>query len=228
MTFSTPAESLLSPARRRPQPRRQVKLKATKRASDQRVGGRPLERWLEDVQKRLPIWGKPVRIYVLPTLTSCRGKLCSGQPERGRAVHAASFIRKRRIVLEQELLQDKVLASAILVHELFHFVWMRCGNERRHNYGALLREELSGRARGELGESAETHKHWCLETGEGRRASVDRAWRDYVCESFCDTAAWYFSAGRRRVPVTLARCWRTKRAGWFAEWLGQEPDGLRA
>ena len=42
-----------------------------------------------------------------------------------------AFIRKRAIILERELLGQKRLLQTILVHELFHFVWVRCGNERQ-------------------------------------------------------------------------------------------------
>jgi hypothetical protein len=148
-------------------------------------------------------------------LTASRGKLLSGQAERGQAVHAACFIRRRVIVLERELLASPPLARAILVHELFHFAWVRCGNERRRNYAALLCEELNARARGELGESSEIHKH---RLGEACSTVKDRVWRDYVCESFCDSAAWYFSAGHQ-IQVTLAQRWQKKRASWFTAWV---------
>jgi hypothetical protein len=143
-------------------------------------------------------------------------------------VHAASFIKKRSIVLESELLRRKHLLRAILVHELFHFVWVRCGNERRRQFSALLREEILTNARGELGESSETWKDTWRQSGESRPTPNDRRWREYVCESFCDTAAWYLSVDRYRLPVTLARRWQRKRAAWFADWLQLESDGLRA
>jgi len=191
------------------------------------VAGRPLGDWLRDVELGLPLCGSPVVVDVLPELTACRGRLLSGEIERGYAVHAASFIRKRAIVLERELLQQKRLPRAILVHELFHFAWVRCGNDRRRNYGALLREELRRSARGELGESSETWKNSCLKDGRRGLSTREQGWREYVCESFCDTAAWYFSAERQRLPVTLAQRWQTLRARWFEEWLELEANRLR-
>ncbi len=126
-------------------------------------------------------------------------------------------------MLERELLANPSLARAILVHELFHFAWVRCGNEQRRNYAALLCEETNARARGELGESSETHKQRLPEAGS---AVKERVWRDYVCESFCDSGAWYFRHGHR-MPVSLAQRWQKKRASWFAAWL-DTGNGLRA
>ena len=191
------------------------------------MGTVPLGEWLRDVERELPLTGSTVLIDVQSQLTAFRGKLLSGQIHRGYAVHAASFIRKRAIVLERELLERKRLLRAILVHELFHFVWVRCGNERRRNYSALLLEEILRNARGELGESAETWKNTWRQAGRSRIASGDQRWREYVCESFCDTAAWYLSGERRRLPVTLAKRWQTKRAKWFEKWLALEANGLR-
>ncbi len=181
---------------------------------------------MHEVERGLPLVGRPVLIDVRPELTACRGELLSGQIERGYAVHAATFIRKRAIVLERELLERQRLLRAILLHELFHFVWVRCGNQRRRNYGDLLREEITRNARGELGESAETWKN-AWQAGRSHRATGDRCLREYVCESFCDTAAWYLSDGRQRLPVTLADRWQAKRAKWFEEWLQLEGNGLR-
>ncbi len=192
------------------------------------MAGRPLGEWLRGVEQALPLVGRPVLIDVQPELTACRGELLSGQIERGYAVHAASFIRKRAIVLERELLARKQLLRAILVHELFHFVWARCGNERRRNYGALLREEILRNARGELGESAETWKNTWRQAGRGHLPADEQRWREYVCESFCDTAAWYLSSDKQWLPVSLAQRWQTKRAKWFGEWLKLEAHGLRA
>ena len=192
------------------------------------MGGRPLGDWLQEIEQALPLMGSSVLIDVQPELTAFRGKLLSGQIERGYAVHAASFIRKRAIVLERELLVRKRLLRTILVHELFHFVWARCGNERRRNYGALLREEILRKARGELGESSETWKDTWRQASGGRLGADDQPWREYVCESFCDTAAWYLSSEKQRLPVSLAQRWRTKRAKWFEEWLELEAYGLRA
>ncbi|MCU1327875.1 MAG: hypothetical protein JWN34_3245, partial [Bryobacterales bacterium] len=45
-----------------------------------------------------------------------------------------------------------------MVHELFHFVWVRLGNPRRKEWESLLRAEWEARAKGETGWSAEWRK----------------------------------------------------------------------
>ncbi|HEX3682685.1 MAG TPA: hypothetical protein VHU83_09075 [Bryobacteraceae bacterium] len=156
--------------------------------------------------------GGPICIRDGAQLTVHRGKLLWGCTERGVAVHAASFLRARQIVLRTELLAEPRVFRFILVHELFHFVWARLGNRLRAEFGALARREQTARARGELGESSSLKKE--------RLAAVDylrnsRAWRDYVCESFCDTAAWLYSDTGRSAAGTLAKRWRDQRARWF-------------
>ena len=46
----------------------------------------------------------------------------------------------------------------------------------------------------------------------GRRG---RPWREYLCESFCDTAAWLYGDVRKHEEFTLAARFRQRRAGWF-------------
>jgi hypothetical protein len=156
--------------------------------------------------KGLPtLTGSPIYVRALPQLTAHRGKLLSAQAKRGTPVHAASFIRRREIVLETELLSKPAL-RLIVVHEVFHFVWARLSNAVRASFTALLAEEFSGKARGELGESAAVKK----ESAGGFLT------RDYVCESFCDTAAWLY-APRSKRNGTLGQRWRVRREAWFAE-----------
>jgi hypothetical protein len=147
---------------------------------------------------------------VLPNLTAYRGKLLSGSGLRGIPVHAASFIRRREIVLEAELLRKPRKLRLITFHEIFHFVWARLGNRDRADYAALLRTEMSGRARGELGESSDRQKSLlrtgCLDTA---------AWKFYACESFCDTAAWLYSDIQGHKEFILAARWRNLRRLWF-------------
>lgn len=151
--------------------------------------------------------GSPLLVSVLPVLTAHRGKLLSGHPKRGTPVHAASFIRRREIVLETELL-DKADLPHILVHEIFHFVWVRLGNSLRRSYAALVEEEQRNKARGELGESALVSK----------RLAPDS--RDYLCESFCDTAAWLYASATPRLHASLAKRWRLRRGAWFEATFG--------
>jgi hypothetical protein len=116
--------------------------------------------------------GLPIRLETRPGLTDRRGE-----------VHAGSFLRERRIAFNC----SRAEFSRIFVHELFHFVWVRLGNPVRREFEELLAAEFREGARGELGWSAEWRK-FALKRGDaGRR---NRRWREYCCETFCDTAAW--------------------------------------
>ena len=147
--------------------------------------------------------GRPIRLEISRELADRRG-----------AVHAGAFIRERRIAFDAELAADPREFARIFVHEIFHFVWLRLGNPRRWSYEALLREELRSRARGELGWSAEWRKRALAARDAGRRT---RHWREYVCESFCDTAAWLYSGVRAHREYTLARRFRERRRRWFEQ-----------
>jgi len=131
------------------------------------------------------------------------GQLLSGQDQPGKPVHAASFIRRREIILESQLLARPRKLKLILIHEIFHFVWVRLGNRRRADFAALIQTELVCGARGALGESAQEAK-----PGEPK---------NYICESFCDTAAWLYSGVKTSPEFTLALRWRKKRQTWFEQ-----------
>ena len=105
-------------------------------------------------------------------------------------------------MLETELL-TKPDFGLILLHELFHFVWARLGNRKRASYAELLVQERRAKARGELGESAAVQKATNCET------------RDYVCESFCDTAAWLYASTQKNPHANLAKRWSDIRKTWF-------------
>ncbi len=161
---------------------------------------------------RLPdLVGEPISVSVGPQLTASGGKLLYGHPTKGTAVYAAAFIRERRIVLESTLRPRKL--RLILTHEVFHFVWARLGNALRCAFAALLHKELQEGARGELGESAGIKKQK-LASGKCQKA-MGRIWRDYVCESFCDTAAWLYSGCVQAPEYQLATRWKALRRGWF-------------
>lgn len=145
--------------------------------------------------------GRPIRLEIRRELADGRGP-----------VHAGALLRERRIVFDAELAADPHEFARIFVHEIFHFAWLRLGNPRRWSYEALLRDELRGRARGELGWSAEWRKRALDAHDPGRRT---RRWRDYVCESFCDTAAWIFAGVPAHREYTLARRFRARRRQWF-------------
>jgi len=174
---------------------------------------------LSRIGARLPaLRGRPIRVGFRPGLWACRGRLV--EPERGVEVHAAAFLRRRRILLEQALLAHPDELARILVHELFHFVWVRLGNPARRSWEALLSEEIRQGVRGELGYSAEGRKR-ALRPADFTRRS--RRWREYACESFCDTAAWRLAGARRHEEFTLARAAARRRAGWFERLLGRAP-----
>src|SRR5580698_9823996 len=104
------------------------------------------------------VHGQPIGISFTPELRAHRGKLLAGRQSRGREVHAASFLRERRIVLDSALKRKPRELERILTHELFHFVWLRLGNPKRRSYEALLALEMRGGVAGELGWSAELVK----------------------------------------------------------------------
>jgi hypothetical protein len=160
--------------------------------------------------------GAPIRIRFRLRLSAHRGRLVS-RLGKGRQVHAGSFLRKRVMVLDLELLQHPRELGRILAHELFHFAWLRLGNPARRSWEELLVREFQCRARGELGWSAEWRKQ---ALGDADPCHRSRRWREYACESFCDSAAWLFAGGRRHDEFTLAKRWREARREWFQQALG--------
>src|SRR3954451_22798550 len=139
-----------------------------------------------------------------------------GLRDRHSAVHAASFLRERRIAFDCTVREF----PRIFVHELFHFVWLRAGNARRWSYELLLAAEMRSGARGELGWSAEWRKAELTQTDVRGRS---RRWREDSCERFCDTAAWLYSGIDRHPEFTLALPCRKTRRQWFASELETGP-----
>ncbi len=145
--------------------------------------------------------GQPVRIRKTRGLRDRRGP-----------VHAGAFLRERSIRIDC----PRSEFPRIFVHELFHFVWLRAGNPVRHAFEDLLRRERQERAPGELGWSAEWRKT-SLRAQDVRERS--RPWREYCCESFCDTAAWLYSGVARHEEFTLGAHFRQERRAWFRKTL---------
>jgi len=175
---------------------------------------RSSNRFVKALEKRLAaLQGPSVKVRFLPALTAGSRKLYSNR-KFGQPVHAATFIRKRKIVLDLELARRPRELARILTHELFHFAWVRLSNQSRCSYEVLVRKEWKRHTRGELGWSAESRKAALLGTP---RAVTRRPkyWREYLCESFCDTAAWLYSGVRRHNEFTLPQRSRKKRAEWF-------------
>jgi len=117
------------------------------------------------------------------------------------------------MVFEEALMADADDFARIFVHELFHFVWLRLGNAKRKSYERVIAGELRRGVRGELGWSAEWRKNKL--DGRDRRART-RRWREYCCESFCDTAAWRYAGVKKHGEFTLQSRARTVRGEWFA------------
>jgi hypothetical protein len=159
--------------------------------------------------------GRPIRVRFAPDLRAHRGRLISGG-SHGTEVHAGAFPRRREIVLGSELLGAPREFSRVFLHELFHFIWLRGGNALRRSWEALLEAEFNRRARGELGWSADSRKR-LLDSED--RAGRSRRWRDYACESFCDSAAWLLAGVRAHEEFTLARRNREARRRWFQSLL---------
>ncbi len=127
---------------------------------------------------------------------------------------AQTSIPGRVIYLDPCLLEQHGEFERILVHELFHFAWVRLGNPLRRDWEQVLAGEFHGRVRGELGWSAEWRKLKLKPHDVRARTPV---WRRYACESFCDTAARLYAGLTRHDEFTLpARAVRRR-----AEWMEQ-------
>jgi hypothetical protein len=146
--------------------------------------------------------GPPVRVGYRPNL----------RDSAGNPAHAASWIRARRIILDPELKRSAGNHRRILLHEYFHFAWVRLGNPRRLAWEAYLAAEWKSRARGEAGWSAEWRKRQLSARDVAQRS---RRWREYCCESFCDTAAWVNRGADSEVTLSPTR--RAARRAWFRE-----------
>jgi len=130
---------------------------------------------------------------------------------------AATSIPRRVIYLDREVLVARGDFERIMVHELFHFAWVRLSNQTRWDWERLLARELRRRAKGELGWSAEWRKEKLTSTDiRGRKPK----WRHYAGESFCDSAAWMYSGLASHDEFTLAAAERRRRAAWFAQNVG--------
>jgi hypothetical protein len=144
-----------------------------------------------------PLEGAPIRIATH-----------KGLRDRHGAVHAGSLLRQRQIVFDCARSEF----GRIFVHEVFHFVWLRLGNRFRFAFEELLAGECLAGIPGELGWSSEWRKQRLLASDLRLRS---RRWREYCCESFCDTAAWIYGGPKRHEEYTLPRARRAARRAWF-------------
>jgi hypothetical protein len=184
------------------------------RTADARTRKRLLTTWTG-----LPIEpAAAVQVAFLPRLTDYRGKLLSGD-HRGTPIYAAAFVRERRIVLETDLVKTPDALRFIFVHELFHLAWLRLGNGRREAFRKLLVNEIAANVRGELGESSTVKKGQWMACPEFSVRAPN--WRDYTCESFCDSAASFYAAGRVPSGYKIGKAWTAIRRDWFDRNLGE-------
>ena len=127
---------------------------------------------------------------------------------------AASNIRRRLILLDREVLAERGDFERILIHEIFHFTWVRLPNSKRRSWEKLIESEIARGTAGELGWSAESRKEKLRAAAIARRSP---AWRRYACESFCDSAAWLYAGLRRHEEFTLPARFRRARAQWLRQ-----------
>jgi hypothetical protein len=156
-----------------------------------------------------PLSGRPIRVELRRTL----------------GPHlAATHIPRRVILLDAELLARRGEFERILVHELFHFAWVRLSNRTRRSWEIVLAREFSDRSGGELGWSAEWRKNKLRHSDVRGRTP---GWRRYVCESFCDTSAWLCARVPGHDEYTLPASARRLRRSWFKTHLfGRQPVPL--
>jgi hypothetical protein len=113
---------------------------------------------------------------------------------------AATSIPSRLILLDRGVLAEVGEFERILLHELFHFVWVRLSNAQRRAWEAILNAEFERGVEGELGWSAELRKQRLTQTQLRHRQAV---WRAYARESFCDSAACIYSGVGKHDEFTL-------------------------
>jgi hypothetical protein len=146
-----------------------------------------------------PLAGRPIRVHIRPTLG---------------AHLAETSIPRRLIFLDRQVLAQRGEFERILIHELFHFAWVRLSNQTRWSWERLLSEEFARRTHGELGWSAEWRKDKLSRLDVRGRSPK---WRRYICESFCDSAAWMYAGLLKHDEYTLAAGERRRRKAWIAK-----------
>lgn len=165
----------------------------------------------DDLLLRLPeLHGRPITVTYRPRLTAYKGRLLS-ESSKGKSVYAGSFLRRRTITLDDCLLRTPRVWERIFAHEVGHFIWSRLPAALRESYTQLVHGEIRQGERGELGWSAESIKLRLLPADP---LLGNTRWKNYVCESFCDTAGWVFGSARTYAELTLPAGLRELRRDW--------------
>lgn len=157
------------------------------------------------------IWGRLRSVLSQSNSEPIRIVWTSALRDGSRDAVAGSDIRGRVIHLHPRLRRDSKERDRILVHEIFHFVWVRLGNPKRAAWKSVIAAELRRGARGELG--------WSSEWRKGERPVRTNS---YACEAFCDTAAWLYAGIESHEEFTLPKRWCDGRRAFFAA-LTREP-----
>ena len=99
------------------------------------------------------------------------------------------------------MLRTPRVLERIFVHEVFHFVWSKLGNRLRASYQELVLDELGCDAR----RTRLVRRSMKLQLAKSDLEGRTRRWKDYLCESFCDTAGWLYGSARQYSEMTLGR-----------------------
>lgn len=134
--------------------------------------------------------------------------------------HAATSIPRRLILLDRGVLTKRGEFERILIHEIFHFAWVRLSNETRRSWENLLASE---REPGELGWSSEWRK---LKLNSSDHCQRSPKWKRYARESFCDSTAWLFSGLKHHDEFTLPAPFRRARKAWFKKNFASHPIAI--
>ena len=114
------------------------------------------------------------------------------------------------------MLRTPRVLERIFVHEVFHFVWSKLNHATRRSWDSLIRAEMENGVRGEFAWSAELAKQ---RVTPDSMANHTRRWKDYLCESFCDTAAYCFGNTLPHSEMTLDSFTRRSRRAWVSAHL---------
>jgi len=134
---------------------------------------------------------------------------------RGSEVHASTFLHRRLIILDSALLRNRPERERILAHEIFHFVWWKAPAIRAA-YADRIHQEFASGIKGEMGWSAEWRK---LELKPADLKHHTRRFRDYLCESFCDSSACLLLRISRHPEITLPARARRARRNFFEAYV---------